>query len=359
VFELCRTFAYGGMEGGRYRKVAVVIADDSRDPAYIAGNKQLADEFTARGVVTTHFDQDEQFKLVESVRGADRDDLWRVLGNAPREAYGHKGQGVMRNIACLKLRQMASTTERVLFYSIDSDQEFKVKVPTARGDLEVCAVNFFYRLDEIFAATDATVLTGKVVGDPPVSPAVMIGNFLEDVTGFLGRMAAGDAAGNGPCRNHQTAARVEGDAAYHDMADLFGFGSSGDAYAYRCPLEGDHSDADCFAHFAARLNGFFYGEHPTRLSFYGHADALHSVAAARTVYAGNYIFRPEALEYFIPFAALRLRMSGPTLGRLIRTEIGGRFISANLPMLHKRTVEATGQSEFSCRPLIFSATSQR
>jgi hypothetical protein len=70
------------------------------------------------------------------------------------------------------------------------------------------------------------------------------------------------------------------------------------------------------------------------------------VQPARTVYAGNYIFRPEALGFFIPFAAQRLRMSGPTLGRLMRAEIGPRFVSANLPMLHKRTVEATGQAEF-------------
>jgi hypothetical protein len=64
------------------------------------------------------------------------------------------------------------------------------------------------------------------------------------------------------------------------------------------------------------------------------------------VYTGNYVFRPEALKYFIPFADLRLRMLGPSLGRVIRSEIGGRFVSANLPMLHKRTVEDTGRSEF-------------
>jgi hypothetical protein len=353
VLELCRTFGYGGIEDGRYRKVEVIIADDSRDAAHIASNKQLAAEFTALGVATRHFGQDEQFDLVQSVRGSDPAALQRVLGQAPREAFGHKGQGVMRNIAYLKLRRTATAGERVLFYSIDSDQEFKVKLPAAGGDREVCAVNFFYRLDEIFAATDALVLTGKVVGDPPVSPAVMIGNFLEDVTGFLHRMAASEAGGGVPCRQHRETAHTDGDAAYHDMADLFGFGTAGAAYSYRCPLVGEHTDADCFEHFAARLNSFFYGEHPTRLSFYAHAGAGHAVVPARTVYAGNYVFRAEALEYFIPFAALRLRMSGPTLGRLIRAELGTRFVSANLPMLHKRTVETTGQSEF--RPGISTA----
>ena len=357
LLELCRTFGYGGMENGRYRKIAVVIADDSRDPAYIAGNKELADEFSGLGIATRHFDQDTQFDLVDSVRRAEGSDLGRVLGTAGRDAFGHKGQGVMRNIAYLEAGRHEADSERVLFYSIDSDQEFKVKVTTAQGDRNVCAVNFFYRLDEIFTATDAAVLTGKVVGDPPVSAAAMIGNFLDDVIGFLRRMAVGDsnsAAGSGPCCHHRSASSDAGDAAYHDMADLFGFRAAGDAYDYRCTLEGAHTDADCFAHFAARLNSFFYGEHPTRLSFYCHAtDALRSVVPARTVYAGNYVFRPQALEYFIPVAALRLRMSGPTLGRLIRAEIGDRFVAANLPMLHKRTVEATRKSEF--RPGIHTA----
>ena len=39
-------------------------------------------------------------------------------------------------------------------------------------------------------------------------------------------------------------------------------------------------------------------------------------------------------------------MAGPTLGRIIQSEIGNDFVSANLPMLHTRTVENTGQSEF-------------
>jgi hypothetical protein len=47
-------------------------------------------------------------------------------------------------------------------------------------------------------------------------------------------------------------------------------------------------------------------------------------------------------------------MSGPTLGRIIQSEIGTRFVSANLPMLHKRTLESGGQSEF--RPGIATAT---
>ncbi len=347
LLELCHAFGYGGREEGRYRKIAVLIADDSADPASVAGNLELARQFSARGLDTVCLSPDEQMALLDAL-GASKATLRRVLGNPKPEAFGHKGQAVMRNIAALKLNQLHEHDEPLLFYSIDSDQEFQVKVATPQGERNIYAVNFFYRLDEIFAATDALLLTGKVVGDPPVSPAVMTNNFLQDVIGFLGQMAEapGPGDGSGPCRNHWPESHTQGEAAYHDMADLFGFKRAEDAYRYHCPLRGPHSDADCFAHFAARLNGFFYGEHPTRVSYYVHDGVLASVQPARTVYAGNYVFRPEGLKYFIPFASLRLRMSGPTLGRLIKSEIGGRFVSANLPMLHKRTVEGTSRSEF-------------
>ncbi|MFP5419824.1 MAG: hypothetical protein ACLGHA_11820, partial [Gammaproteobacteria bacterium] len=39
-------------------------------------------------------------------------------------------------------------------------------------------------------------------------------------------------------------------------------------------------------------------------------------------------------------------MSGPTAGRLIQAEIGARFASINLPMLHGRTATADMQTEF-------------
>ncbi|MDH3949244.1 MAG: hypothetical protein OEU74_09830, partial [Gammaproteobacteria bacterium] len=43
---------------------------------------------------------------------------------------------------------------------------------------------------------------------------------------------------------------------------------------------------------------------------------------------------------------LKLRMAGPVLGRIIKSESKDHFVSANLPMLHNRTVEDTGESEF-------------
>ena len=352
LLHLCRAFGYGGLRDGRYAKVAVVIADDSSDPEHIAGNKEIARRFSELGLATTCFGADEQRAVLDALNASEQADLAGILGSAQREDFSHKGHAVTRNIAYLKLGAAAAQDERLLIYTVDSDQEFTVKVSTPQGDREVCAVNFLYRLDEIFAATDALVLTGKVVGDPPVSPAVMAGNFLEDVIGFLRQMAAGDP--HGACRHHDATARREGEASYHDMADLFGFEPASAAYRYRCTLAGSHSEADCFDDFSQRLHSFFYGEHPTRISYYRHEEALRSVQAARTVYVGNYIFRPAGLKYFIPFAPLRLRMSGPVLGRLIKAEIGGRFVCANLPMLHKRTVRGTGQSEF--RPGIRTAT---
>ncbi|WP_428253058.1 hypothetical protein, partial [Gynuella sp.] len=62
------------------------------------------------------------------------------------------------------------------------------------------------------------------------------------------------------------------------------------------------------------------------------------LSPARTIYPGNYIINYEGLKNIIPFGYLRLRMSGPTAGRLVQAEIGGRFATVNLPMLHTRTL---------------------
>lgn len=325
---LLQRFPYAG-------RIRVLIADDSADAASSIANRAIACQFSAAGLEVIHFPQDEQIALVQSLGCT----LPRVLGEAPPDKFGHKGQGVMRNIAYLKVAALLKGRPAdTLVWSIDSDQEFRVNVPAEDGYV----VDFFNGIDAVFSRTDALVLTGKVVGDPPVSPAVMTRNFLDDVLAFLAQMAAHDPAAT--CCHH-AATPAAGDAAYHDMADLFGFKPAA-SYAYPCPLQGTHTEADCFANFAGRVNSFFYGEHPTRISGYVATDLLASVQPARTVYAGNYVFRPEALKYFIPFATLRLRMSGPTLGRIVKAELGPRFVSANLPMLHKRTVESGGQSEF-------------
>lgn len=349
LLELCRAYGYGGQREGRWSKVEVLLADDSGDATVIRENREIAHEFDRQGLTVHYFGLEEQLALLDTLGEGD---LSPILGQHRREAFHHKGQAMMRNLAYLKLAEMYAGDETTLFYSIDADQEFRVKVPTPEGGREVLGVNFLFRLDEIFSQTDAQILTGKVVGDPPVSPAVMAGNFMEDVIGFLEEMAAVEPT----VAYRQPGATGGGDAAYHDMADLFGFKQAGAAYRYRCPLPGAPDNAACFAEFSRRLNSFFHGEHPTRITWFDYQDALASVQPARTIYTGNYVFRPAALAWFIPFASLRLRMSGPTMGRLLKAEMDARFVSANVPMLHKRTVEATGASEF--RPGIVSEREQ-
>lgn len=347
LLDLCRAYGYGGCAEGRWRKVSVLLADDSGEAGVIAQNRAIAREFDAAGLTVHYFGLEAQLALMDKLDGID---LAASVGRHARTAFHHKGQAMMRNIAYLKCAEMLADLsadvrapgEPVLFYTFDADQEFKVKVPTAQGGRDVMAVNFLFHLDEIFRTRDVRVLTGKVVGDPPVSPAVMAGNFLEDVLGFLRELA--QASPDAPYRQPQVG--DAGEAAYHDMADLFGFQRKAAPYRYRCPLPGEPDNAACFAEFARRLNRFFHGEHPTRITWHQHAEVMASVQPARTIYTGNYVFRPEALSGFIPFAALRLRMSGPTMGRILKAHMGARFVSANLPMLHKRTLESTGQSEF-------------
>jgi hypothetical protein len=350
LLELCRAFGYGGQdEDGRWRKVSVLLADDSSDAAAIEQQRRIAREFDAAGLGTEYFGLSEQLALMDRLSGCE---LAGIVGEHARDNFGHKGQAMMRNIAYLRCAQLAAEQREVplLFYTIDADQEFKVKISTPQGGREVGAVNFLYHLDAIFQRGYVDVLTGKVVGDPPVSPAVMAGNFLEDVIGFIAEMES--VRPDQPYL--QPGSTGGGDAAYHDMADLFGFKPAETAYRYRCPGFGEPDNAACFADFSSRLNRFFHGEHPTRVTWYEHtipaanpaADLTLGVQPARTVYTGNYVFRPQALSWFIPYAPLRLRMSGPTMGRLLQAELGPRFVSANLPMLHKRTLADTGQSEF-------------
>ncbi len=333
LLELGRRYPYAG-------QVSVLVAEDSRDEASIEQHRALAAAVTGQGLPVHYLGQDEQRALVEALPAAERMQLAGVIGDGA--SYAHKGASITRNIAYLWLRRLQRDGRRRLFWFIDSDQEFRVNVDEGGDEQEVYAVDYCNGLDRIFRETPTQILTGKVVGDPPVSPAVMAGNFLDDITAFLfdmGRCTPDDA-----CSFHD-AVRHADDAAYHDMAELFGFRQA-EAFRYRCTLTGMHDHVRCFADFAAKLGRFFDGEHPTRRSVYQAAELMSSVKQARTIYTGNYVFTPAGLDYFIPFAALKLRMAGPTLGRIIKAELGERFVSANLPMLHRRTVEAIGQSEF-------------
>ena len=351
LLELCHAYGYGGQDArGRWRKLSVLLADDSADAANLAENRIIVREFRERGLCIHDFGAAEQMALLDQLSDLD---LTPIVGKHDRPGFCHKGQAMTRNIAYLKLAQMQEEAAEalggpLLFYTLDADQTFQIKVPTAAGDVNMAAVSFLHKLDDAFCDPHVQVLTGKVVGDPPVSPAVMAANFLEDVAGFLAEMA--HTRPERPYPRHIASSRGSGEAAYHDMADLFGFKAGGDNYRFRCTLAGEPDNAACLADFAGRLNRFFHGEHPTRVTYYRHeppgADGRIAVVPARTVYTGNYVFRPDALSAFIPYAPLRLRMSGPSMGRLLKAELGSGFASANLPMLHRRTLEHSGQSEF-------------
>ncbi len=358
--QLRRTYPYPG-------RVSVLVAEDSLMPENCHRHAALTRQFSRGGLTVHHLGQAEQASLLAGLGPELAPALAGVLGDGVHLA--RKGAAITRNLAYLWLARQPDHGRRRLYWFLDSDQEFRVSVATEGyategyateggvaegvtevyatevGETLVYALDYFKELDRIFRTTPTRILTGKVVGDPPVSPAVMAATFLEDVLAFLEEMAALDP--EAACTFHDPGQPAD-DAAYHDMADLFGFRGERPRFRFRCPLAGPHDHADCLAEFARRLPRFFQGEHPTRRSYHRPGDALASVQPARTIYTGNYVLGADALEWFVPFAQLKLRMAGPTLGRILKAELGPAFVSANLPMLHRRTEDHTGEAE--CRP---------
>jgi len=347
LLMLCQSYQYGGFKNNHYSKISVLIADDSRHKNNIVLHKKYCTEFSRAGLTTEYFGLEQQLTLVNHIT-SNNHDLTAIISNAANikdnTEYSHKGASLMRNISYLKLKQEFSqkaSTENTLIYFIDSDQEFCIN--SSLSD-KYYAINYFHYLDEIFKTQNITVLTGKVVGDPPVSPSVMAGNFQQDIQVFLDTMARLNPQHK--CQFHQHNTESKDNAAYHDMANLFGFSGKQQVFNYHCTLPKEHNNADCFRDFSDKLEHFFYGEHPTRKTFFNYDNGFSTTTPARTVYTGNYVIKPEALAYFIPFATLKLRMAGPVLGRILKTKLKDKFVSTNLPMLHNRTVDATGKSEF-------------
>ncbi|HEX5635485.1 MAG TPA: hypothetical protein VFY78_00230, partial [Gammaproteobacteria bacterium] len=274
---------------------------------------------------------------LQTIPEHERELLGNILTTQPKEKFYLKGQAANRNLSYLKCLQLTENKHKTLYYLVDSDQLFCVNRQTANGEQLVYALNYFHAINKVFRNTDTLMLTGKLVGDPPVSPSVMASNFLDDVSAFFATLAQHPE--NHHCCFHALPKQPADDAAYHDMANLFGFKIKHTTYDYRCPLAGKHNHAACLQGFAQRLNAFFFGEHLTRKTFFAYGQGFNALAPARTIYPGNYIVNYEGLKYIIPFGHLRLRMSGPTAGRLIQAEIKQRFASVNLPMLHQRTTQ--------------------
>ncbi len=347
LLMLCQSYQYGGLKNHRFSKISVLIADDSRDENNIRLHEKYCSDFTTAGLVTEYFGLAEQLDLVKTATNK-KPGLAAIVSDANSitnlSDFSHKGASIMRNITYLKLNENISeinSRDNSLIYFIDSDQEFCVN--TTKSDNQY-SINYFHYLNEIFNTQDISILTGKVVGDPPVSPSVMAGNFQQDIQTFLNSIA--QLTPEDACIFHQHQKKTRDDAAYHDMADLFGFTNNDQIFDYHCTLHGKHTNAECFHDFSNKLSHFFYGEHPTRKTYFNYEDGFTNTSTARTVYTGNYIIKYSALNYFIPFATLKLRMAGPVLGRLLKSKLQHQFVSANLPMLHNRTVASTGESEF-------------
>ncbi len=342
LLSLCENFQYGGKHQ-YYKKINVLIADDSVQSKNISEHKKIVESFNRQGLSIEYFGLDEQNQQLDKLDADLRQKLKPVIGDISQHSNGHKGASIMRNISYLRVNELQQQQPNSLIYFIDSDQSFSVNQQTSAGDKSLQSINYFYYLDRLFEQQNIQVLTGKVVGDPPVSPAVMAANFMDDVMAFLQQIKTKSAQSD--CCFHGQINTAE-DGAYHDMADMFGFSSSKEFFDYHCEIVEAHNHIQSLNMFAKKLNHFFDGEHPTRKNYYQYTNVLRKVEAARTVYTGNYVLTADALKYFIPFASLKLRMAGPSLGRVLKAELGDKFVSANLPMLHKRTIASTGTAEF-------------
>jgi hypothetical protein len=343
LYQACTLFDYGGHASGVWDKVQIIVSEDSRDEANVRRHQELVDEYRNKGLQVVYFGLAEQYELLHALPQQQRERLGHLLTTQPRDRFYLKGQAANRNLSYLKFLQLTQDRDRTLYYLIDSDQSLCVNRQTDTGEEAVYALNYFHAIDRIFRSTDTLMLTGKMVGDPPVSPSVMAANFLDDVSAFFAQLAG--LRSEAACQFHG-AGPVAGDAAYHDMARLFGFDQQPTTYPYPCRLQGAHDHGACLADFAQRLNAFFFGEHLTRRTWFAYGSGFTQLAPARTVYPGNYIVNHAGLKYIIPFGHLRLRMSGPTAGRLIAAEIGHRFASFNMPNLHRRTTEAGLADDF-------------
>ena len=344
IFQLCTLYSYGGKSSGFFNKVTVVIVEDSKEKKHIDKDIELAEEYSGKGLKVHHYGLDEQNELMLRIPEDLRQQVSSIIGEPSTENFYHKGQAVTRNLSYLKALQLRSLKgdpqkQKVLYYFVDSDQQFRVNRTTADGDQYVYGLNYFYYINRLFTEKNIAMLTGKLVCDPPVSPSVMSGNFLDDVIAFFQQLSTQDAQQT--CQFHPQSKIKPDDAAYHDMAHLFGLGSLRKTYDYCCSIsikqEPAHDHIACLKSFSERINYLFFGEHLTRKTYFSYTGSFTDMTPARTIYPGNYITTSAGLKYIIPFGQLRLRMSGPTAGRLIQSEIKERFASVNLPMLHART----------------------
>ncbi|MCU7834373.1 MAG: hypothetical protein KZQ83_03885 [gamma proteobacterium symbiont of Taylorina sp.] len=352
IFQLCMLYNYGGVSDGFFTKVLVIIVEDSKEQQCIDKDIQLAEEYTKKGLKVYHYGLKEQYDLMLKIPVKLRQSVSSIIGDPSTKDFYHKGQAITRNLSYLKALDLTKKTENytkenTLYFFVDSDQLFQTNLSGMNGDRSVYGLNYFYYINRLFHENNIAVLSGKLVGDPPVSPSVMAVNFLEDVIAFLQQLSTYQALQS--CQFHPESKIKPDDAAYHDMAQLFGFdGNNKTTYDYCCSIhDEEHDNIACLKKFCERINYFFFGEHLTRKTYFNYHYPLTDITPARTVYPGNYITTFDGLKYIIAFGKLRLRMSGPTAGRLIQSEIKEKFASSYLPMLHTRTLQGNFIAELS------------
>ena len=127
-----QAFHYGAAPAQAAGKVAVVIADDSRDLENIARNRAIAEEVRQLGIEAHYFGQQEQLAELDRLTDSERQALHSIVGSAAADAFSHKGASIMRNITCLRLNRMAQQDERLLFLFVDSDEEFHASTTAGR-----------------------------------------------------------------------------------------------------------------------------------------------------------------------------------------------------------------------------------
>ena len=324
-------------------KFTVIIVDDSKNPVNIASHRAIAESLPGQGLRSEYLGLEEQQDLLRSLPADQRHSLHRMIGPLDDAGVpGHKGPSVSRNLAHLFLaRRLAESPspERALIWYVDSDEEFTSLSDEGAG----VVLAFFHEIDRVFRTGDIDVLTGKVFGDPPVAPAVMTGGLLEDLDACLQTIMGMNP--DEPCVFHADKQIHPHSAAYNDLRSLFGFSEPVGPIPFQCPVREPHVISDALKAVAEILPAFFHGRHPTR-PIPASAETRIPLTPARTVYTGNYVLRPTALGYFIPFAPLRLRMAGPVLGRLLRKDLGDRFLAGPFPLLHRRVLPGQAESEF-------------
>jgi len=87
LLHLCRSFGYGGFADHRYRKVSVIIADDSRDADNMVRNQAIANDCEAQGIATRYFGLSEQLDQMNALTGAEKKALSGILGDTDRETF--------------------------------------------------------------------------------------------------------------------------------------------------------------------------------------------------------------------------------------------------------------------------------